>query len=508
MIGAGIVLGLSILIPVIHHYQLRFAVEKYISELKAKGEPMELAQVLPPLVPPDQNGAAALLEADALFDRLFSADKSMLETNFVYGMRMVAPGRAMIRWQQPDIRDIDGTNSWENVQAAVAKNAKAFVLLQTIIERPDFDFHIKYERGFADFDYTNLCLVESKRAAQRLESAALCDLHRGDTAFAFGNLRAILALTKSLRDERYEISELVRIAISSFAFSVNWELLQSPNPTDEQLAALQNDWMSLNFVDGCERALEMERVSSHLTAEKWRSSNSGLQRYFGTWFNLHGETPSVWERTKFGARIFRWRNWWSYPDELLAMEGNQISLEAVRFVETNYSFSVASRSLEKKIQQLGINSNSADSMWSSSLDKIDLHSMLSASAMSQNAFFNKVRNAEVIKQMAVSAIALKRYQLKHGSYPLDLNSLVPEFLPSVPLDPVNGQPLRYRLKADGTFLLYSVGDNGVDDGGNPSPPKNIRSSNFYWQNNLVLDWVWPQPATPEEVRNFYEHPPK
>ena len=33
---------------------------------------------------------------------------------------------------------------------------------------------------------------------------------------------------------------------------------------------------------------------------------------------------------------------------------------------------------------------------------------------------------------------------------------------------MDGQPLRYRRNADGTFLLYSIGENGKDDGGNPS----------------------------------------
>jgi len=47
LIVAGIVLGVAILVPVIRHYQLRFAVANYVAELKAKGEPMELAQVIP-----------------------------------------------------------------------------------------------------------------------------------------------------------------------------------------------------------------------------------------------------------------------------------------------------------------------------------------------------------------------------------------------------------------------------------------------------------------------------
>ncbi len=34
----------------------------------------------------------------------------------------------------------------------------------------------------------------------------------------------------------------------------------------------------------------------------------------------------------------------------------------------------------------------------------------------------------------------------------------------MPLDPFDGQPLRYKVVADGV-LIYSVGLDGVDDGG-------------------------------------------
>ena len=213
LLTAGIVLGLAILLPVIRHYQLRAATEAYLAELKARGEPVELAQVIPPPVPPEQNGADTFREAVAQMD----PDNSLLATNYAYGMRMVAPGRAMVQWQQPDIRDNDGTNSWENVTAAMVQSAKALILLQQIIDKPTFDFQIKYDQGIAGLGITNLYLAESKRSAQRLESAALCALHQGDTAAAVKNLRAMLALVKAMRDERLIISELVRIAIAAIA---------------------------------------------------------------------------------------------------------------------------------------------------------------------------------------------------------------------------------------------------------------------------------------------------
>jgi hypothetical protein len=105
---------------------------------------------------------------------------------------------------------------------------------------------------------------------------------------------------------------------------------------------------------------------------------------------------------------------------------------------------------------------------------------------------------------------LKRFQLKHGKSPETLNEMVPEFSPAVPIDPYDGKPLRYHPNADGTYLLYSVGEDGKDDGGDPSLQGGVvyPSFNFYWQNARSRDWVWPQPATPAEIQYFYDHPPK
>jgi hypothetical protein len=48
-----------------------------------------------------------------------------------------------------------------------------------------------------------------------------------------------------------------------------------------------------------------------------------------------------------------------------------------------------------------------------------------------------------------------------------LASLAPQFLKTVPVDVMDGQPLRYRRLSDTNALLYSVGLNLKDDGGRP-----------------------------------------
>lgn len=70
---------------------------------------------------------------------------------------------------------------------------------------------------------------------------------------------------------------------------------------------------------------------------------------------------------------------------------------------------------------------------------------------------------------ALLIIALERCRLARGKYPEKLDELVPEFLPGVPEDPYSAQGFVYKHGDDpaakGTYTLYSVGDDGEDNGG-------------------------------------------
>ena len=96
-----------------------------------------------------------------------------------------------------------------------------------------------------------------------------------------------------------------------------------------------------------------------------------------------------------------------------------------------------------------------------------------------------------LHQMVSAAVALKRYELRHGQLPQSLALLVPEFLAQAPQDCMDGQPLRYRLNGDGSFTLYSVGEDGQDEGGDPSAADSDkeRQNKSPWAGR---DWVWPR----------------
>lgn len=491
--------GAVILLAVARHYQLRAATAAYIAQLKSEGVPVDLESVVPTPVPPDKNGADLLRQATPALD----ARTNLLAIHYALPiMKMVAPGKAMACWQQPDVRGDNFTDSWQQVALAIAQNQKTFDLLHQLINKPDFDFHLHYERGIEGLDFPRLELNESKKAGEWLAAAAVWRAQSGDTAAAVDDVRAALALTEALRDERFAISDLVRIAIAQIAVGATWEILQSPACTDEQLARLQRDWTNLDFIQSGENDLAMERAASRLDVARWRASPSVFASYLNRMAGIGSNDGETFlQRISAQPKIFMWKYWWSYPDELGSARGYEVLRTTLRMAQTNGSFEDAMDYEYATLNRLRL-TNVDDDIFSAP----NLHSFLSESIWAMQGYISRIRSADVAQTVVTTAIALKRYYLKHGNYPPHLDALVSEYLPAIPLDPVDGKPLRYRPEPDGSFLLYSVGPNGTDDGGNPALEKFVEGGKIYWLNNHALDWVWPRLATDAEIRNYRAHP--
>jgi hypothetical protein len=80
------------------------------------------------------------------------------------------------------------------------------------------------------------------------------------------------------------------------------------------------------------------------------------------------------------------------------------------------------------------------------------------------AYVEAVTRGNAQSEAALTAIAIERYRRQQGEPPERLGALVPQFLPQLPVDPFDGQPLRYVVQPD-QYLLYSVGQDRVDNGG-------------------------------------------
>ena len=497
------------------HYQNTSRLEAYKQQLRAQGEKLDVSELVPPPPKPEDNGADTLKQAFGVYGG--GMDYHLMPWN----QRMIAPGRAMVQAGQPEVRNFDSTNTWESAQAAVAAAEPAFALMRQAAAYPVIDFQLDYRQGY------NLMLPQLaalKRCAQGLSAAATCELQAGHPAAAVTNLCAMLGLVRGDMGERILISQLVRMAMAQIAVAASWEVLQATNLTDADLAKLQAAWAGLEFRQAMQNALEMERATTEISLKKLRSSNaeackllsyggaglSGGSASLGDWLDHPGEElKDTWDDTKLKGAIVLWRSSWSYDDELRYLKYDQMALSLLRAEATNPAlYSVVTNLTQRTAAWQAANPVGSGPVWRT-LGLEDTRQMLADLFNVREAtMLTKLMTVEVARQTVITAIALKRFQLAQGHWPQRLEELVPDYLAAVPLDPVDGQPLRYHCNADGTFLLYSVGSDGVDDGGDPTVAAGAGSTSLSWQNLHARDWVWPQPATAAEVEKFYQEQKK
>ena len=85
-----------------------------------------------------------------------------------------------------------------------------------------------------------------------------------------------------------------------------------------------------------------------------------------------------------------------------------------------------------------------------------------------SGMFDSLFRQEARQGVLEAVLAAQAYRRDHGEFPEKLSQLIPDYLSSVPLDPLNpaGGTLLYRRDAASKSIVWSVGNDGVDGGGN------------------------------------------
>jgi len=79
-------------------------------------------------------------------------------------------------------------------------------------------------------------------------------------------------------------------------------------------------------------------------------------------------------------------------------------------------------------------------------------------------FVASVRRSDDVMAMLQTDLAIRLFRREHGELPQRLDQLVPAHLGKLRLEGVSRRPFCYRKVGD-DFVLYSVGQDGVDNGG-------------------------------------------
>jgi hypothetical protein len=488
LFAAGLIVLLLLGFLIGEHFRGKLRVPRYKSKMAAAGEKLFAKDLLIP-VAPEENGFPLLLT------RL--NELPSWEPNSVPPVaRRLQHGKALVIHKETLWHDLgrkERTNTWTTIENWMTANQDGVNKLRSALEANAFDSGLEYSKGFTiPFQH----LAKLKRGAQVLAASTLVELHHGKLPEASKDLKGLYSMSRVLRNEPVLISQLVRVAISSVAISTTWESLQAPGWTDSQLVEIQQMLTSESFIHETIRTLEMERIMTHSEFEKFRASNKaaadelGMMNDLDTGINLPGMTRNSGDDVQdilqnlrsSGFRNFYvplWRFAWLDQDQAHAMESAQAVIAAARKTERSYSYSAFKSASEKWPK-------ADDKPWRYDRWRYAF-SFESESSLGKSVL--KAAQAEVYRSLALSAVALKRYELKNHKLPATLEELVPEFLVRVPLDFFDGKPLRYRLKQGPGFVLYSVNVDGVDNGGDPDPADT--PSLIIWSER---DAVWPEPG--------------
>jgi hypothetical protein len=82
-----------------------------------------------------------------------------------------------------------------------------------------------------------------------------------------------------------------------------------------------------------------------------------------------------------------------------------------------------------------------------------------------NSLIHLVERNQCLARLLALDLRLRAYRAKHGRWPEALEEVVAEGHEDLLTDPYSSQPFIYR-PGEAEFLLYSVGEDGVDEGGN------------------------------------------
>lgn len=491
---------LLLLTPLVMRWRAQARLASYKRELVAAGEKIKIEELAPVFTAQDERNAA----------KLAVAEQSLVNTiDFLpYSMKAIKPGVARVAWREDELIQEDYplkiyTNVWPLLRQAQATNSQRLAeigeLLSAGVSIPtDYQTLELFSNG-------PVYLMEGRTVSYTAIGEATLDLrdHRPDEAMQ----RLLLGLDVVLfqSSERLMISQFLSYAEARITLEACWEAIQYKGWSDEQLTRLQEKWEEIDFLSAGIMSLAMERAREPLSFAVMRTRMSKTE--FESAISSIGGVPSgaqIWQdtlehplaggrealdRALAVPRYFVWKTISSYDDERLLMKLYQDMMDELRAVQRGQR---GPREADSRLEGL----------FQTLLAGADPSAQYPMTAMEQpilRKFIGQTLQAQTEVSLVTAAIALERYQMRHHQYPATLQELAPVFLKRVPIDYLDGKILCYRLRPNGSYLLYSVGVNGMDDGGDPSPASD---ENLGISMQRGRDWVWPRAATVKEVEEF------
>lgn len=457
--------AIAILLSVFHAVENRRGERAWITlnrELTERGERLDAASLMPPAIPRHKNFAQAPVISEAIasveaawFGRRPPGIQPVRGISLHLNGQPKGYPEQTANWMRQQRIDFDGWQKEYRDRGLVPTNTGPQSASSDILRA--FDRFSDVLREVRDATGRPLCRFGSSNApvwdaprpylvaiadiSEVLRFRAAAELAEGEVGAAFDDLHLCLLLADTLKGEPFPESHARRNELLTGAVQLVWEGFASGCWSPEQALWIQG---RLSEIDRLADLPHVIRAAALAHMNYWTGKRANRMARTGLWSVTRMFAPLGWTYSN-QVEIYRWLE---ANLALMADPGaGLISLEHARR---------ASHELSRSGTVPRYNSAQVESIVTE---------------------FARVQTA---LNLAVTACALERYRSDRGSYPSALEVLAPEYIESVPIDVVNGQPLRYRLSPDSRFRLYSAGLNCQDDGGVSTNDK---------------DWVWGYPAS-------------
>lgn len=406
LVGAAVWFGFRFVTRLAEYPRVADTLPAELSAARRDGLPLSPADLRPsPPVPPSQNAAPIYRQIDVAF----RARQSLAD----------ADGETAAAALRRSATEADK----QKVRAALARWEPQMRLAETAAGRTGCDFARRWELG-PELEYTEF--PSMRRLARFFAVRALLDSDAGRPDAAFRSIAVGAKIGRHAATDPTAIGLLMQIAIGAIMNREFQRVVVANKNRPDILRLASQATRAFGPPPDLRHALRGEVVMGRVAVDMIPRGGPSAKRV-----SSGRRLGEKWAADAFDARLLSdWRQ------AFAALKADQTNLPAAYRALKTLDEQQAAHDQEPTYEVNGI--------------VIPVFSRLVL----------KVMHGEEFARLRQTLLALVAFRQKTGGYPSALAAL-----PSpVPPDIFTGRPPRYRKTSDG-FLLYSVGEDGRDDGG-------------------------------------------
>lgn len=404
---------------------------------------------------------------------------------------------AIVVWKHEWLEDVSDEIDWQVFNALARGNQSDVDAAAQVLISGAPKIGLDASKGMAML-LPHLPMI--KGLAQTFGSRTMVEMHDGDTAAAWTNLLALTRMVTAIKPTPINVEHLVRFACLNIAFNSIWQALQTNTWSDAQLAQLQEEWEHLNLFEDLPETAAFRRAGAVAMCRSLLKEPFEFQ-LVDTFKEFTRSPRSGWTMLKFKWQECQYRIrgcWLDQSALLIHFRDREIEIRnAIRASTwrqmqvmpgvTNFVF------FESKFRGARIQT------------MLNLQELNMAFFRGGSSFLGRAAEAEARRRILITALALERYRVKHGTYPASLQALTPDYLSVLLPDFINGEPLQYNRGSDDRFVLYSPGIDDVDNGGQMrqlTRHERLPTGGINFIPIQSVDLVWPRAATTDELTAY------